>query len=164
MIHSPGVLLLDEPTAGVDPQSRGRIFAIVKTARDQGAALLYSTHYMEEVEQLANRVILIDRGKVVADGRGAELIALAGREPRSEGVTSLALNKSWARDLAGARELPRGTNGHGASLALTDVNQVPEVLRRAESCGGSVVEFHLHRPNLQDAFLALTGHALRDTP
>src|SRR5215813_2735390 len=53
MIHSPGVLLLDEPTAGVDPQSRGRIFAIVKTARDQGAALLYSTHYMEEVEELA---------------------------------------------------------------------------------------------------------------
>jgi ABC-2 type transport system ATP-binding protein len=72
MIHGPCALLLDEPTVGVDPQSRGRIFSIVEAARARGEAILYSTHYMDEVERLANRVVLIDRGKVVAEGTSQE--------------------------------------------------------------------------------------------
>ncbi len=165
MMHRPCALLLDEPTVGVDPQSRGRIFSIVENARERGEAILYSTHYMEEVERLANRVILIDRGRVVAEGASAELIARAGTEPRIEVTTAVPLPQGWAHGVEGARELVReGDNGNKVSLALLSIEQAPEILRMAERDGGQVVEFYLHRPNLQDAFLALTGRALRDTP
>ena len=165
MMHAPCALLLDEPTVGVDPQSRGRIFSIVENARERGEAILYSTHYMEEVEELADRIVLIDGGKVVAEGTSQELIARAGAEPRIELITANLLPEGWAHDLAGTRELARERNGGlKVSLALATIDQAPEVLRRAERDGGQVIEFHLHRPNLQDAFLALTGHALRDLP
>jgi len=164
MIHEPCAVLLDEPTVGVDPQSRGRIFTIVETARARGVAILYSTHYMEEVERLADRVILIDRGRVVAQGTSAQLIARAGAEPRIEVTTARPLPPEWAHGVAGVRELAReGDEGARVSLALPHVDQAPEILRMAERDGGQVVEFYLHRPNLQDAFLALTGRALRDT-
>jgi ABC-2 type transport system ATP-binding protein len=165
MMHQPCALLLDEPTVGVDPQSRGRIFSIVERARDRGEAILYSTHYMEEVERLADRIILIDRGRVVAEGASAALIALAGTEPRIEVTTANPLTPGWAHGVEGVRELTRqGDNGAKVSLALVRVDQAPEILRMAERDGGQVVEFYLHRPNLQDAFLALTGRALRDVP
>jgi ABC-2 type transport system ATP-binding protein len=165
MMHRPCALLLDEPTVGVDPQSRGRIFSIVERARERGEAILYSTHYMEEVERLADRVILIDRGRVVAEGASAALIALAGTEPRIEVTTANPLPPEWAHGVEGVRELARqGDNREKVSLALVRVDQAPEILRMAERDGGQVVEFYLHRPNLQDAFLALTGRALRDVP
>ncbi len=84
MIHSPAAIMLDEPTVGVDPQSRGRIFAVVERAAQAGGAILYSTHYMEEAERLCNRIVLIDHGNIVAQGTDRELIALAGTEPRIE--------------------------------------------------------------------------------
>ena len=165
MMHWPCALMLDEPTVGVDPQSRGRIFSIVEAARDRGEAILYSTHYMEEVERLANRVVLIDRGRVVAEGASAQLIARAGAEPRIEVTTAKPLPHGWAHGVAGAHEIAReGDNGVKVSLTLVSVEQAPEILRMAERDGGQVVEFLLHRPNLQDAFLALTGRALRDMP
>jgi ABC-2 type transport system ATP-binding protein len=165
MMHRPCALLLDEPTVGVDPQSRGRIFSIVENARDRGEAILYSTHYMEEVERLANRIILIDRGRVVAEGASEQLIARAGAEPRIELTTAKPLPRDWAHGVSGAREIAReGDDGAKVSLALVSVEQAPEILRMAERDGGQVVEFLLHRPNLQDAFLALTGRALRDAP
>ena len=165
MMHSPCALMLDEPTVGVDPQSRGRIFSIVQNARQHGEAILYSTHYMEEVELLADRVVLIDRGRVVAEGTGAELIARAGTEPRIEVTTVSPLPGGWAHGVTGVHELARlNDTGTKVALALVRVEQAPEILRMAERDGGQVVEFYLHRPNLQDAFLALTGHALRDTP
>ena len=165
LIHGPCAVLLDEPTVGVDPQSRGRIFTIVEAARARGVAILYSTHYMEEVERLADRVILIDRGRVVAQGTSAQLIARAGTEPRIEVTTARPLPPEWAHGVVGVRELAReGDEGVRVSLALPHVDQAPEILRMAERDGGQVVEFYLHRPNLQDAFLALTGRALRDNP
>ncbi len=165
MMHQPCALLLDEPTVGVDPQSRGRIFSIVENARERGDAILYSTHYMEEVERLASRVVLIDRGRVVAEGTSAELIARAGAEPRIELITANPLPLGWAHGVEGVRELGRnGDSGSRVSLALGTIDRAPEILRMAERDGGQVIEFHLHRPNLQDAFLALTGRALRDTP
>ncbi len=165
MIHEPAALLLDEATAGVDPQSRERIFALVEEAAASGAAVLYSTHYMEEVERLCRRVVLIDYGRVVADGTPRELIDRAGAEPRIELRTLRPLNPGWTQGLDGVRELPRDANaGPGASLMMKNIDMVPTVLRRAAETGGEVSEFLLHRPNLQDAFIALTGHALRDEP
>ena len=96
MIHSPAAIMLDEPTVGVDPQSRGRIFAVVERAAQAGGAILYSTHYMEEAERLCNRIVLIDHGNIVAQGTDRELIALAGTEPRIEISTKKKLAPGWS--------------------------------------------------------------------
>jgi linearmycin/streptolysin S transport system ATP-binding protein len=165
MMHFPVAIMLDEPTVGVDPQSRGRIFAVIEAAAQAGGAILYSTHYMEEAERLCDRIVLIDHGKIVAQGTDRELIALAGTEPRIEIMTKKALPTGWSFGIAGVGELPWDVlDGFAAAATLRSLDQVPEVVRRAGEAGGEVVEFRVHRPNLQDAFLKLTGHALRDTP
>ncbi len=107
MIHSPAAIMLDEPTVGVDPQSRGRIFAVVERAAQAGGAILYSTHYMEEAERLCNRIVLIDHGKIVAQGTDRELIALAGTEPRIE-----IIDKKRAR----ARMVQRNRRRHRTAV------------------------------------------------
>ena len=164
MIHSPAAIMLDEPTVGVDPQSRGRIFAIVEKAAQAGGAILYSTHYMEEAERLCNRIVLIDHGNIVAQGTDRELIALAGTEPRIEISTKKKLAPGWSNGIDGVTELPwEVLDGFAAAATLHSLEQVPDVIRRASETGDEVIEFHVHRPNLQDAFLKLTGHALRDT-
>src|SRR5207253_514232 len=99
MIHQPSALLLDEPTVGVDPQSRERIFGSIKAAASAGAAVLYSTNYMEEAEQLCDRVILIDNGKIVAEGTAGALIARAGAKPQLEILTRRKLPKGWSSEL-----------------------------------------------------------------
>jgi linearmycin/streptolysin S transport system ATP-binding protein len=165
MMHSPAAILLDEPTVGVDPQSRGRIFAVVESAAQAGGAILYSTHYMEEAERLCDRIVLIDHGKIVAQGTDRELIALAGTEPRIEIMTKKALPPGWTNGIAGIGELPwEVVDGFAAAATLHTLDQVPDVIKRAGEVGDEVIEFHVHRPNLQDAFLKLTGHALRDAP
>ena len=165
MMHFPAAIMLDEPTVGVDPQSRGRIFAVVEAAAQAGAAILYSTHYMEEAERLCNRIVLIDHGNIVAQGTDRELIALAGTEPRIEIMTKKALPPGWSNGIAGVGELPwEVVDGFAAAATLHTLDQVPDVIKRAGEVGDEVIEFHVHRPNLQDAFLKLTGHALRDAP
>jgi ABC-2 type transport system ATP-binding protein len=165
MMHFPAAIMLDEPTVGVDPQSRGRIFAVVEAAAQAGAAILYSTHYMEEAERLCNRIVLIDHGNIVAQGSDRELIALAGTEPRIEIMTRKALPPGWSNGIAGVGELPwEVVDGFAAAATLHTLDQVPDVIKRAGEVGDEVIEFHVHRPNLQDAFLKLTGHALRDAP
>jgi ABC-2 type transport system ATP-binding protein len=165
MMHFPAAIMLDEPTVGVDPQSRGRIFAVVEAAAQAGGAILYSTHYMEEAERLCNRIVLIDHGKIVAQGTDRELIALAGTEPRIEIMTKKALPRGWSGGIPGVGELPwEVVDGFAAALTLHTLDQVPDVIKRAGEVGDEVIEFHVHRPNLQDAFLKLTGHALRDAP
>ncbi|HZC46763.1 MAG TPA: ABC transporter ATP-binding protein [Candidatus Acidoferrum sp.] len=163
LMHFPAAIMLDEPTAGVDPQSRGRIFAVVERAAQAGGAILYSTHYMEEAERLCDRIVLMDNGKIVAQGTDRELIALAGTEPRIEVMTKKKLPPGWSNGIAGVGELPwEVLDGFAAALTLRTLEQVPDVIRRAGEVGDEVIEFHVHRPNLQDAFLKLTGHALRD--
>jgi len=165
MMHFPAAIMLDEPTVGVDPQSRGRIFAVVEAAAQAGGAILYSTHYMEEAERLCNRIVLIDHGKIVAQGTDRELIALAGTEPRIEIMTKKALPRGWSNGIPGVGELPwEVVDGFAAALTVHTLDQVPDVIKRAGEIGDEVIEFHVHRPNLQDAFLKLTGHALRDAP
>ena len=106
MVHSPELLLLDEPTTGVDPQSRERIFMTVSEAATAGAAVIYSTHYMEEVERLCDRVLLIDHGRLIADGTVSELIALGGTQARMEIAFQTAPPPGWLNGLNGISALP----------------------------------------------------------
>jgi ABC-2 type transport system ATP-binding protein len=169
VLHTPRVMLLDEPTVGVDPQSRERIFTAVRAQADAGAAVLYSTHYMEEAESLCDRVVLIDDGKVIAAGTPAELIRGATDGIRLEIVTRAALPAGWGDLLDGVRLLAHGpapdrslARGHWVHVAVESLAAAPHVLERAAALGSEVLEFHVHQPDLQDVFIKLTGTALRD--
>jgi ABC-2 type transport system ATP-binding protein len=166
LLHDPRVVLLDEPTVGVDPQSRERILDAVRAQAARGAAVLYSTHYMEEAERLCDRVVLIDGGRVVAAGTPAELIERAGGGLRLDLRTYAPLRTGWLDEVPGAAilERPPGAfeDGEVTHVALEDLGRAARVLDCAASRGGGVVDFRLHRPSLQDVFLKFTGHALRD--
>ncbi len=160
--HQPEFLLLDEPAIGVDPQSREHILRTIRGLAGAGAAAIYSTHYMEEVERLCDRVFLIDRGRVIASGSVAEIIAMAGGRPRIEFTFAGEAPAAWYEGID-AVELPSpGTAGGRVTLALGSADVVPELLRRARTVAGGLREFSIHSPNLSDAFMALTGHPLRD--
>jgi ABC-2 type transport system ATP-binding protein len=164
LLHHPQVLLLDEPTVGVDPQSRERIFAAVREQTIAGAAVLYSTHYMEEAERLCDRVVLIDSGRLVAAGTPAELIERYGGGSHLEVATRAAPPPGWLDGIDGARALGgQADDGHYRSrVALDDLAGAAAVLERAARQGVAVLDFNLHQPNLQEVFLQLTGRDLRD--
>jgi ABC-2 type transport system ATP-binding protein len=168
LLGSPPVLLLDEPTVGVDPQSFESIVVAIRAHARGGAAVLYSTHHMEEAEHLCDRVVLIDRGRAVATGTPAHVIQAAVPGLVIDVVTDHVLPADWLGELAGARAraAPRSSHrsaarGRAARIALEDVELAPRVLERAAR-QGTVLDFRVHRPSLHDAFLALTGHAPRD--
>lgn len=163
IVHRPAALLLDEPTVGVDLESREQILTLVRRAADAGSGVMYSTHYMEEAERICDRVLLIDRGTLVADGRVDELIALAGGRPRMELAYRGHLAAHWLRTLDGVHEIPASGGEGKLALEMTSLAQVNEVLQYLKDSGVHVIDFSLHSPNLSDAFIALTGRTLRDT-
>jgi ABC-2 type transport system ATP-binding protein len=151
--------LLDEPTVGVDPESREDIIAAIRRLAAEGAAILYSTHYMEEVERLCDRAYLIDSGRVIAEGTITDLIALGGRQPRMEINFEKNPAEGWYEAVEGVAAAGGGETP--VTLQLAALGQVTELLDRARDAGGRIREFAVHSPNLNDAFMALTGHALR---
>ena len=162
MVHRPAALLLDEPTVGVDLQSRERILTLVRRAADAGSGVIYSTHYMEEAERLCDRVLLIDRGKLIAGGSVDHLISLAGGRPRTELTYRGQLPDNWLSNLGGVREIASSAGEGQLTLEMTSLAQVGEVLECLRDSGVSVIDLNLHSPNLADAFIALTGRTLRD--
>ncbi len=162
IVHRPEVLLLDEPTVGVDPQAREQLLLSVRRLAQAGAAVIYSTHYMEEVEVACHRVLLIDDGRLVAVGTVAELIALGGQSPLIEITFQNPPTAGWYHALQGLIELSPAQGQSRVTLKLANLAQVGEVLECARAAGREVLEFSVHSPNLSDAFMALTGRALRD--
>jgi ABC-2 type transport system ATP-binding protein len=163
LVHDPAVILLDEPTAGVDPQSRNAIFDNLEGLKRAGKALIYTTHYMEEAERLADRVVIIDHGRVVASGTLAELYR---HLPATE---SLEVECSGAPDLDRLRAIPgvkrAQREGDRLSLSLDELTRTgPAVLGALASGGCTVRQVSSGHANLEDVFLALTGRQLRDTP
>jgi ABC-2 type transport system ATP-binding protein len=160
IMHRPEVVLLDEPTVGVDPQSRERVFAAVLGLARAGAAVLYSTHQMDEAERLCDRLLLLDHGQLLATGTPTALVAGTGLQPQVRLRTARPLPDGWLGDMAGAT--PLASPAQLATVAVRDATVVPAVLAAAVRGGGEVIEFALTRPNLNDAFFTLTGRALRD--
>ncbi|HEY9158191.1 ABC transporter ATP-binding protein [Candidatus Binatus sp.] len=162
IVHRPPVLLLDEPTVGVDLQSREQILTRIRHYADAGSAVIYSTHYMEEAERICDRVLLIDRGKLIAEGDLEKVISLGGGRPRIELTYRGQLPQGRFGRLAGVREIGAiGIEGR-ATLEMNSLAQVAEVLHGLRTLDVNVIDFNLHSPNLSDAFIALTGHTLRD--
>jgi linearmycin/streptolysin S transport system ATP-binding protein len=162
IVHRPSVLLLDEPTVGVDLQSREQLLALIRHYADAGAGVIYSTHYMEEAERICDRVLLIDRGKLIAEGDLEKVISLGGSRPRIELTYRGQLPDGRFGSLAGVREIGTTVSEGKAILEMNSFAQVAEVLHGLRTLDVNVVDFNLHSPNLSDAFIALTGHTLRD--
>jgi ABC-2 type transport system ATP-binding protein len=163
LLHRPRLLVLDEPTAGVDPQSRNAILANVEALGGEGVAVLYTTHYMEEAERLCDRVGIIDQGRLVAEGTRRELVATVGERDRIE----LAATGDLAGLAAAAARLDRvdeaGVVAGGVHLVAGDGRQLlPRLLEAAEHAGAEVTSVELVEPDLEAVFLHLTGKALRD--
>jgi ABC-2 type transport system ATP-binding protein len=159
VVHRPAVVLLDEPTVGVDLASREHILDLVRRFRDAGAAVIYSTHYMEEAERLCDRVLLIDRGTLVADGTVEELVLRAGGRTRMQLTYRGTLPDAWP---AGVVAQAAGDGLIGLELASHTL--AGEVLHCVRAAGAHVIDFTLRSPNLADAFIALTGRSLGDAP
>ena len=166
IIHKPGVLLLDEPTVGVDPQSRAKLFDLVEAERDAGACVLYTTHYMEEAERLCDSLAIIDHGKIIAHGSVAELKAqlgtrdalqLSGHFPKQATTDAVRELASKIMDL----EL-LGLDDDSLTLTLPRASQhLPDIFQAITRAGGEVTETSLRSPNLETLFLLLTGKELR---
>ncbi len=163
LLHDPKFVIMDEPTVGIDPQSRNHILDTVRRLnRERGLTVLYTSHYMEEVEQLCDRVYVMDAGKVIAQGTLAEVRALAGEDGA---VLLQASNYPEAllqslRALPGAGQVALADDGvhltRSAHLSLT------EVLRAAEAADVTVTNLSVSTASLEDVFLHLTGRKLRD--
>jgi ABC-2 type transport system ATP-binding protein len=163
LLHRPRLLVLDEPTVGVDPQSRNAILESVEHLSGEGLAVLYTTHYMEEAERLCDRIGIIDHGELQAEGTRRELVALVGETDRVDLVGSGDLEAAAAA-LAGVDRV-RATTAHDSGIEVVADGAralLPEVLRRATAAGLEVTGVEVHEPNLESVFLHLTGRALRD--
>jgi linearmycin/streptolysin S transport system ATP-binding protein len=163
LVHRPAVLLLDEPTVGVDLQSREQILKLVRRCAGESSAVIYSTHYMEEAERLCDRVLLIDCGRLIADGAVEKLISMSGGFPRMELTCRGTPPGGWLEHIGEVRVVvPSGAEGR-LTLEMKSFGQVTEVLDRLRAADVNVIDFSLHSPNLADAFIALTGRTLRDS-
>ena len=163
LVHGPEVLFLDEPTTGLDPQSRARVWDEVRKMHDRGTTVFLTTHYLDEADALCDRVAIIDYGKIVAEGTPEELKrAVAG-----DVVTlSVAGDQQRALDLLAGQPFVREAKLDGGSVLLyVDRGEVamPAILRLLDGASLQLLTVELHRPSLDDVFLRQTGRSLRET-
>jgi ABC-2 type transport system ATP-binding protein len=163
LLNRPRLLVLDEPTAGVDPHSRRAILEKVRQLADSGTAVLYTTNYMEEAEQLCDRVGIIDNGQVRAEGTRSELIKLVDRDDEihivADGdVTAAAKALDQVPGVMTVGNVDSGVQ----LLTMGAARLLPEILRTASEAGLEVRSVEVRQPNLEAVFLHLTGKALRD--
>ncbi len=161
LVHEPRILLLDEPTVGVDPQSRERLFDLVREEKARGTCVLYTTHYMEEAEKLCDELAIIDHGKIIAAGTLGELRAEFGGNDiiQLSGSFDPALVEQAVAELQ-AEIL--SLNSEVLMIAITDgARQLPAVLQGISATGADIHDTRLSEPNLESLFLKLTGKELR---
>ena len=163
LLHRPSLLVLDEPTVGVDPQSRHAILESIRALGSAGLAVLYTTHYMEEAERLCDRIGIIDHGRLIAEGTSRELVSQIGQQDRItlSANGSLAAFAEACRSLEGI-ERADVTDSTVQLLAQDGRRRVAQVLEAATRTGTSVRSVEVDEPDLEAVFLHLTGTALRE--
>jgi ABC-2 type transport system ATP-binding protein len=161
LVGDPELLFLDEPTTGLDPQSRLQLWQQVTAFREHGGTVLLTTHYMDEAERLCDRVAIVDHGKVIALGTPAELIRSLRAADVIEFLSDPLLSDEELRRLPGVSEIHR--RGPNQALAVTSVTEsVPPLLAAIERAGARLAFLSTHRATLEDLFVSLTGRELRD--
>jgi ABC-2 type transport system ATP-binding protein len=163
LLHTPEIVIMDEPTVGIDPQSRRRILDSVKELNQQGMTVFYTTHYMEEAQELSEHIAIMDHGKLIASGTHNELVKIVGELDRIElsiNTESSRVIEAW-KTIAGVRQVT-AENGH-LTLLVDDSNLVlPEIFEKTAQAESRITSVEIREPNLEAVFLHLTGRALRD--
>jgi ABC-2 type transport system ATP-binding protein len=163
LLHRPKLLILDEPTAGVDPQSRNAILESVESLSGAGMAVLYTTHYMEEAERLCDRVGIIDHGRLIAEGTRKELVSLVGERDQVHMSATGELARAAAALAARPWVHEASVPGGGIDLVVDDARgNLPAILTDAAAAGAAIKSVEVTEPDLEAVFLHLTGRALRD--
>jgi ABC-2 type transport system ATP-binding protein len=162
IIHKPAALFLDEPTTGLDPQARARMWDEIRRLRDGGTTVFLTTHYLEEADALADRLAIIDLGRIVAAGTADEL-----KRQVAGDVITLGVNGATERVLetVRAQAFVREASGEDGVVRLyveRGETAVPQILRLLDGAGLEASSIALHRPSLDDVFLRQTGRSLRD--
>jgi ABC-2 type transport system ATP-binding protein len=163
IVHRPSVLLLDEPTVGVDPQTRVRLLELVREEASNGTTVLYTTHYMEEAQQLCDRIAVIDRGSIIAQGTLTELRGLIGEADvlRLSGT----FDPSRTRQVLDAKpgiEILHIDHEHLRLAVHEGSARLAEILQVLSEAGAQLRETTLSQPSLESLFIKLTGKALRE--
>ncbi len=157
----PELLFLDEPTTGLDPQSRRQLWEVVAAMKAEGRTVLLTTHYMDEAERLCDRVAVVDRGRVIALGTPRELIERVVGHEVVEFQAEAALDEARLLSLPGVRAVHR-RNGAFALTVERVHRTVPALLSELEGLGAPLARLSTHSATLEDVFVALTGRRLRD--
>ena len=164
IVHRPSVLFLDEPTTGLDPQARARMWDEIRALREQGTTIFLTTHYLEEADALADRLAIIDHGLIVAEGTADELkrqvagdVVTLGVDGDPDHVLATVRGQSFVREASTEDGLIRLYVDQGDSA-------VPELIRVLDDAGLRAQTLTLARPSLDDVFLRQTGRSLREEP
>jgi ABC-2 type transport system ATP-binding protein len=161
LVNDPEVLFLDEPTTGLDPQSRRQLWDLIVDFRARGGTVLLTTHYMDEAQHLCDRVAIVDHGKVIALGPPAQLIATLGADHVVVFSVEGALDLAPVRALAGV--VDARAEGGGVALTVREPHlAVPALLAELERQGVVLASLATHHATLEDLFVSLTGRTLRE--
>ncbi len=161
LVGDPEVLFLDEPTTGLDPQSRLQLWDRIQALKDRGKTVLLTTHYMEEAERLCERVAIMDHGKIIAEGTPRELIGRLQASNILEFSTEPAIAEADVHGIAGAREARARDAGWLVSVDSL-VEAIPSLFPILDRAGTRLVTLSTHRATLEDVFVSMTGRELRD--
>ena len=163
LLHKPKVIYMDEPTVGIDPQSRRNILDSVVALKQQGMTVLYTTHYMEEAQELSDHIAIMDHGELIASGTNDELVKIVGETDR----ITVTINTESARVLQAwktVKGVSQVTAEDGTLTILADDSNrvLPRLFETAATNGVRITSVAIQEPNLEAVFLHLTGRALRD--
>ncbi|MEI6232417.1 MAG: ABC transporter ATP-binding protein [Planctomycetota bacterium] len=161
LVNDPEFLLLDEPTAGLDPQSRRELHTVIRQMKEEGRTVLLSTHYIEEAELLCDRIAIIDKGVVIAEGTPRELVARAKAPPRIVFSSSKPTDTNALKNLAAvtAVDIAKDTVTLSTTKASETIIDLVKFLEREHN---ELLDLHIQKPSLEDVFIELTGRKLRD--
>lgn len=163
LLHKPKVIYMDEPTVGIDPQSRRNILDSVVSLKQQGMTVLYTTHYMEEAQELSDHIAIMDHGKLIANGTHAELVKIVGQMDRiilMVNTDAEQVTDAW-RGVEGVKQVA-ADDGVITVLAEDSNRVLPRLFDSANARGARITSIDIQVPNLESVFLHLTGRALRD--
>lgn len=162
LMHNPSFVMMDEPTVGVDPQARERIFDMVRLLRDDGIAILYTTHYMEEVEVLSDRIAIMDYGKIIAEGTLPDIVSITGEVDLIELEVDGSIEplRAKVKDAAGVVDVK---GEHPVVVVCENAGKtLPRVISIVTAGELPVKHIAIKSSSLEDVFIKLTGRSLRE--